>query len=818
LNDCEGVVLFHGRELGETQKGELLKAARRTRVPELILVELPSAASPLDIDLLAAELRRLRRRDAERELRSEVVPDEALERAFKKWTPADPVRVREWTDESAEHCTREIVKLFGIAPQRDDGLPIGTPFDYEKSIIEEYVDGRGELSFKRIAEGCPRHWPRVRRDEATFPNPVPEHIIGAYRADDAEIVVDARRPTRSINETTARTTAESLTFPEAGPRRRLRYTPDDVTVAVAVSGGIAPGINAVIAGIVERHRLYANPNGLAHKPPNLRILGFRDGLKGVLHPREGHEYLTEVDVQSHAHEGGSIIGTSRVSTLLSERPDREVLATVINNLVAQGVEILYLIGGDGSMRAAHALWTTAHDRGQPLSIVAIPKTMDNDILWVWRSFGFLSAVERAREVAQQLETEARSNPRLAVIQLFGSDSGFVVSHAALGSGVCDLALVPEIPFSMPKLAEHVKRVLRQRYDARGRAKSAHGLVLMAETAIPRDAEHYLKDKDVKLDDDEQNAIRDFVAGGRRVRGQTPDALRSAGLKIVSRVLQRSIRQIPGWYWSDFRVLTNEPRHLIRAIPPSAHDVAFAQRLGALAVDNAMAGYTDFMVSQWLTEYVLVPLELVILGRKRVPRGGIFWKSVRANTRQPEHLEFTVGVVGYRDLVEEDRVRAGVDQVLETIARAFPGQPMTLVSTLDDGAERLVVRQVLRTTEPRLVVVLPVPKQHHLESLKSEESRAECELLLERAGEVTQLPPAESEDVALDHLRAYLQDRCDVIIAVGEVHSGRTAHLLQDARLSGKPVAWVRAGNGTSLGADQGKVLFWNFPVAAAPAS
>jgi 6-phosphofructokinase len=108
------------------------------------------------------------------------------------------------------------------------------------------------------------------------------------------------------------------------------------------------------------------------------------------------------------------------------------------------------------------------------------------------------------------------------------------------------------------------------------------------------------------------------------------------LKIVCSALQEAIRNIETdpEYWKDFRVLKSEPRHIIRAVRPSVTDVIFAQRLGVLAVDNAMAGYTDFMVSQWLTEYVLVPLKLVVLGRKRVPNDGIFWKSVIASTGQP----------------------------------------------------------------------------------------------------------------------------------------------------------------------------------------
>ncbi len=134
--------------------------------------------------------------------------------------------------------------------------------------------------------------------------------------------------------------------------------------------------------------------------------------------------------------------------------------------------------------------------------------------------------------------------------------------------------------------------------------------------------------------------RSSVHHDRRVHGQTPDELRRGGVKIIVDVLQSDIRDaqlMPEPYWRDYRVFTSEPRHLIRAIPPSVSDVVFGHRLGTLAVDNAMAGYTDFMVSQWLTEYVLVPLALVVLGRKRVPQDGIFWKSVLGNTGQRAFL-------------------------------------------------------------------------------------------------------------------------------------------------------------------------------------
>jgi 6-phosphofructokinase 1 len=276
-------------------------------------------------------------------------------------------------------------------------------------------------------------------------------------------------------------------------------------------------------------------------------------------------------------------------------------------------------------------------------VVAVPKTMDNDILWVWQSFGFFSTVEKAREVLVQLATETMSNPRLCIVQLFGSNSGFVVSHAALASGICDLILTPEVEFSVKGISQYIRERLSNRLHPQERLETAlqrpYGLIVMAETAIPTDVEEYLDDRDIGLSDAEREAILLFRKNGCRVQGQTPDALRSAALKIVSAVLQRDINAdaADDEYWSGFRVFSNEPRHLIRSIPPSATDVIFGHRLGALAVDNAMAGSTDFMVSQWLTEYVLVPLKLVVLGRKRVPSTGFFWKTVIASTGQPEQL-------------------------------------------------------------------------------------------------------------------------------------------------------------------------------------
>ena len=395
----------------------------------------------------------------------------------------------------------------------------------------------------------------------------------------------------------------------------------------------------MIEGIVERQYLYAK-NG--NYKDTLTVYGYYNGLNALVKRGKSRQPLNHDDVKSMANLGGSMLGTSREDSFMHEDPleRSKTLRKAVDRLDSHGIKILYIIGGDGSMRAAHALSKTAQDQGYEISIIGIPKTMDNDILWVWQSFGFLSAVECSKETIRQLHTEAKSNPRLCVIQLFGSDSGFVVTHAVMASEVCDFFLIPEVKFKMESVSKFITARLKSRYENSGGLRGSYGVVVMAETAIPFNAKDYYEDLDVGLNDKEKIAINNFEQNGRRVFGQTSDDLRSGGLKLVSRILQRDIkrRKKDNSYWENFRVFTNEPRHLIRSIPPSSSDVIFAHRLGTLAVDCAMAGYTDFMISQWLTEYVMVPLKLVTLGRKRVPNKGIFYKSVCASTGQPIFLE------------------------------------------------------------------------------------------------------------------------------------------------------------------------------------
>jgi len=596
--------------------------------------------------------------------------------------------------EDALGIAMEIVERLHI-PFLWDGLPLNPHlFSYERHIIDHFdmVSRLSDRPFKRKPpkkgdkealqeieqleairrkwlDGCPKAWPAVVRweDETTRRKKNRLGDIGTFRDPRARIVAAALS---SYHDPSGESCMikRGLCLPEAGPREYL-YFPrpgDPMRVAVAVSGGIAPGINAVIDGIVQRHYRYAEAHGYIR---NLTVYGLKNGFRAFDDIMASAEPLSSVKTSAHANEGGSLLGTSRADELIDLRRRQGGLEAIVRELVnTLHVNTLYVIGGDGSMKAAHAIWTMAQEcaarKNWPrLSVVAIPKTMDNDILWVWQAFGFLSAVEKAREIIEHLATEVQANPRLCVAQLFGSDSGFVVSHAVLASrtGHCDLALIPEVDFSMEEIAAYLmKRMCERRRDIN--EIIPRGLVVMAETAIPLDAMDFVDEKrknyiDIDLSKKEKDAIRDFVAKrdqGKRIQGQTNDSLRIAGSKIVSKGLYEMLRdpkmrarlekKLPEDLqgetqpnWELLRMFTNEPRHVLRAIPPSCTDIIMGNRLGTLAVDNAMAGYTDFMISQWLTEYVLVPLELVVLGRKRIPSDGIFWKSVVAKTGQPSTL-------------------------------------------------------------------------------------------------------------------------------------------------------------------------------------
>jgi 6-phosphofructokinase 1 len=634
IRNCDYVVLFWGNRVGDTQIQEIGYALEMGKT--IIPVKSPGHEKPVNLDSRHAILSKLEQYAAIH-----------LKRNFRRNLATE-----------AQRATDDLIEKLRYGFDEIKGLPKDYPFQYEKDIIRAYLEGNGQLPEKLVRQGCPRKWPHVKKKNGDIQNPISEERVGKYRDWDhkkrkvknTQVVSAALSDYHLMNHKNCLLRL-NLSFPEAGPRKFIYY-PDSrirLRVGIVVSGGIAPGINSVISGIVKRHVLYHRHNAshAGRKNQELKIYGFLEGFRSMLStydgprtkilfdstkPEESTDSWLKAKIYDNSAEGGSIIPTSRTPDLLEE--DGENFKDITKFLKIKHMDIVYVIGGDGSMKAAHVLSNYALRENLDISIIGIPKTMDNDILWVWQSFGFASSIEWAKGAIRQINTEVASNPRLCIVQLFGSDSGFVATHTALASGVCDLVLVPEVGFKLEIVVNYIIKKLEDRYTAGENGRSPYGVVLLAETALPTDALSPRILNNSGLTKKEKEEIKKYFDNGRRLKGQTSDELRSAGLKILSSAVQKALK---GKYWKQFRVLTIEPKQLIRSVPPSTLDIILGERLGSLAVDGAMAGYHDFMISQWLTEYVMIPLDLVVLGRKRIPNHGFLWKSVIATTGQPYDL-------------------------------------------------------------------------------------------------------------------------------------------------------------------------------------
>jgi 6-phosphofructokinase 1 len=208
-----------------------------------------------------------------------------------------------------------------------------------------------------------------------------------------------------------------------------------------------------------------------------------------------------------------------------------------------------------------------------------------------------------------LRSEAESTRRICLIELFGAESGFVAANAALASGHIDLVLVPEVFNQLDGQSIHayldnaIKHIEKR---VQSEPHNPHAVIVVAEGVATA-----LEGKGVSVK-------------GEPVKKDT----------FVLQLTDMIKEQVHDAHGEPMSVFVNQPRHFIRAVPANAHDQIYCERLGALAVDNALAGYTDFMISQWLAEFVLVPLELVGAGKKSIPINGMFWKQVVSTTGQP----------------------------------------------------------------------------------------------------------------------------------------------------------------------------------------
>jgi len=374
-------------------------------------------------------------------------------------------------------------------------------------------------------------------------------------------------------------------FELAGARRWIYFDPAKTIAGIVTCGGLCPGLNNVVRSLVlTLHHLY----GVR------RILGFRYGYHG-LNPDNGHPPLElSPEVVSDIHEfGGTILGTSRGPE------DRAVMVDYLKQL---GVNILFTIGGDGTQQGALGLYEEAKRQEYELCVIGIPKTIDNDILFVSRTFGFNSAVDCARGVIDSAHTEARAVLNgVGLVRLMGRDSGFIAAGATLASGEVNYCLVPEQPFEL-----HGPRGLLAVLERRLALKK-HAVIVAAEGAgqdlIPGSGSER----------DSSGNIRHADIGGF-LRGQINDYFSSKNIPV-------NIRYI-------------DPSYMIRGIRANTEDAVLCDMLARNAVHAAMAGITGALIGLMHEQFVLVPIRLIAGGRKQISLDGPLWKAVLSTTGQP----------------------------------------------------------------------------------------------------------------------------------------------------------------------------------------
>jgi 6-phosphofructokinase 1 len=370
----------------------------------------------------------------------------------------------------------------------------------------------------------------------------------------------------------------------AGPRHRLFFDPSRLACGIVTCGGLCPGLNDVVRSIVL---------SLHHHYGVTKVHGFRFGYEGLV-ARHGHAPIElTADAVNRVHEsGGSLLGSSR-------GPQDPV--EMVQTLKDLKIGILFAIGGDGTLRGAQAIGDEAARQGLELAVIGIPKTIDNDVSFVQKTFGFETAVTEARRAtyAANAEAEAARNG-IGLVKLMGRDSGFIAAYAVLVDSHVNFCLIPEVPFTLERLLDELQR----RLDRRG-----HALVVVAE-----------------------GAGQDLMA-----RSSERDASGNVKYGDIGLFLRQAITRHFTERGTEVSVKYIDPSYAIRSVPATAHDSAFCLLLGHSAVHAGMSGRTNMVVSFWNHRFTHVPIPLAVSARKKIDPGGSLWSSVLAATGQPCEL-------------------------------------------------------------------------------------------------------------------------------------------------------------------------------------
>ncbi|CAD2218641.1 Phosphofructokinase, putative [Angomonas deanei] len=413
-----------------------------------------------------------------------------------------------------------------------------------------------------------------------YPNPSQKHIDRGEYDDKIRHIMYDPRP-QDDNDSEYPVSSNPLKCELAHPRKNIHFNPTETTFGVVTCGGICPGLNDVIRSIVLAGTT------LYHVK---RVIGFRYGYWGL--SKEGSKTAIELSrpsvTQIHRF-GGTILGSSRGPQSPKE---------MVDTLIRMGVNVLFTVGGDGTQRGALTISEEAKRRGVDIAVFGIPKTIDNDLSFSHRTFGFETAVEQATAAVRAAYAEAVSlNYGVGIVKLMGRESGFIAAQTAVASAQANLCLIPERP--LPK--ETVLQLIERRF-----ASSRNCVIIVAE-----------------------GFGQDWVenTGGHDASGNKK--LIDIGVllkKTVEKWLKENKQRYPQGTCKYI-----DPSYMVRACPPSSNDALFCATLATLAVHEAMAGATGCIISMRYNNYIVVPIKAATSVRRVVDLRGQLWRQVREIT-------------------------------------------------------------------------------------------------------------------------------------------------------------------------------------------
>jgi 6-phosphofructokinase 1 len=370
-----------------------------------------------------------------------------------------------------------------------------------------------------------------------------------------------------------------------GPRAKIFFDPSKTRVAIVTCGGLCPGLNDVIAGLVRT---------LTYHYQVRRVIGIRNGYQGFV-AADGHDVveLTPETVRDRVTDGGTMLGTSRGPQDVEE---------IVDCLERLHVNILFVVGGDGSMRGAMKIADAIDERNLKLAVVGVPKTIDNDIPFIDQSFGFQTAFAYASDAIRAASVEATSTANgIGLVKLMGRHSGFIACYAALARSGADAVLIPEVPFALDGDGGLLSYLLK-RVQERGSA-----VVVVAEGAGQDQLES-------------TQGARD-ASGNARLQDIGPFLRRRIEDRFAQDGVETSIRYI-------------DPSYAIRSVPANPYDSVYCVRLAQAAVHAAMSGRTEMVVGRYRRRFVHIPMAAAVSRRNQVDPQGDLWLAVLQSTGQP----------------------------------------------------------------------------------------------------------------------------------------------------------------------------------------